>query len=126
MKTIRFLTFFSVAVLAVALAGCSGRAPGTYQGYVEGEYVYVASPLGGALTKLAVARGDTVKAGQLLFELERQSESAMLDQAEKNLTQLRASQDLAESMYQRRKELRDSPSPTVSAEELDKARADRD
>ena len=126
MKTSRFLTLFRTAFLAVVLAGCSGRAPGNFQGYIEGEYVYVASPLGGALAHLAVARGDSVKAGQLLFELERQSEAAMLDQADKNLTQAKATQELAESMYQRRKELRDSPSPTVSAEELDKARADRD
>ncbi|MDR3456760.1 MAG: efflux RND transporter periplasmic adaptor subunit [Verrucomicrobiae bacterium] len=122
----RFLAFFSVTLLAAALAGCSGKPPGTFQGYVEGEYVYVASPLGGALARLAVARGDTVKAGQLLFELERQSEAAMLDQAEKNLAQAKSSQDMAESTYQRRKELRESPSAVVSAEELDKARTDRD
>lgn len=108
------------------LAGCSGKPPGTYQGYVEGEYVYVASPLGGALNKLTVARGDTVKAGQMLFELERQSEAAALDQAQKNLAQATASRDLAASNYQRRKELRESPSAVVSAEELDTARADRD
>jgi HlyD family secretion protein len=126
MKTRRFLIFSCLGFLVAVLAGCSGRSPGTYQGYVEGEYVYVASPLGGALAKLAVARGDTVKAGQLLFELERQSEAAALDQAEKNLAQAKASEDMAQSTYQRRKELRESPSAVVSAEELDKARTDHD
>jgi len=52
----------------------------------------------------------------LLFELERQSEAAALDQAGKNLAQAKASHDLAESTYQRRKELRESPSAVVSAE----------
>ena len=51
------------------------------------------SPLGGALTNLAVARGDSVKAGQLLFELERQSEADAVVQAEKNLAQAQAQLD---------------------------------
>ena len=73
-----------------------------FQGYIEGEYVYVASPLGGALTNLAVARGDEVKAGQLLFELERGSEAAAVQQAEKNLAQAKANLALSEAEYARR------------------------
>ena len=113
--------------LAVALlAGCSPPPAGDAQGYIEGEYVYLAAPLGGALTNLAVARGDSVKAGQLVFELERQSEAAALVQAEKNLASANASLALAESVFQRRKELRENPSAIVSAEELDQAHAQRD
>ncbi len=81
------------ASAAVLLSGCGKNSTGSFQGYVEGEYVYVASPLGGALTNLAVARGDSAKAGQLLFELERQSEAAALAQAEKNLAQAQAQFD---------------------------------
>src|SRR5271154_3595828 len=74
----------SLLVLAAGLfAGCSPNSSGEFQGYIEGEYVYVASPLGGALTNLAVTRGDEVKTGQLLFELERESESAAVQQAGK-------------------------------------------
>jgi HlyD family secretion protein len=124
MKTL--LRFVPAALAVVLLAGCGDNSPGAFQGYIEGEYVYVAAPLAGSLTNLAVARGDTVRSGQLLFELERQSEAAALAQAEKNLAQARASQELAESTFQRRKELRENPSAVVSAEELDRARADRD
>src|ERR1017187_5137794 len=81
------------AFAAVLLAGCGENSPGGFQGYIEGEYVYVAAPLGGALTNLAVARGDSVKSGQLLFELERQSEAAALAQAGKNLAQAQAQLD---------------------------------
>src|ERR1039458_10313540 len=81
------------AFAAVLLAGCGENSPGGFQGYIEGEYVYVAAPLGGALTNLAIARGDSVKAGQLVFELERQSEAAALAMAEKNLSQARAQLD---------------------------------
>jgi HlyD family secretion protein len=58
--------------------------------------------------------------------LERQSETAALDQAEKNLAQANASLTLSESTFQRRKELRDSPPAVISAEELDQARSQRD
>jgi HlyD family secretion protein len=88
-----FLNAILAGLAAVLLAGCGHHSPGSFQGYIEGEYVYVASPLGGALTNLAVARGDAVKAGQPLFELERQSEAAALAQAEKNLAQAQSQLD---------------------------------
>ena len=96
-----------------------------FQGYIEGEYVYVASPLGGALTNLAVARGDSVTNGQLLFGLERSSEAAVLDGAEKNLAQAKANLTLSQSEYARREKLRHDQG-VISAEELDQARAQRD
>ena len=91
MKT--FLNALLAVLLTALFAGCSKNSTGSFQGYIEGEYVYVASPLGGALNLLAVARGDSVKTGQLLFELERQSEAAALAQAEKNLAQAQAQLD---------------------------------
>jgi len=113
------------ALAAVLLAGCSGNSSGVFQGYIEGEYVYVAAPLGGALTNLAVARGDSVTNGQLLFELERGSEAAALDVAKKNLMQAKASLALSEAEFARREKLRGDQG-VVSAEELDQARAQRD
>jgi HlyD family secretion protein len=122
--------FFSVnlPILAASLflAGCSPDAPGKFQGYVEGEYVYVASPLGGALTNLAVARGDEVKSGQLLFVLERESESSAVDQAAKNLAQAQASFSRSQAEFDRRQQLRAGPGGVISAEELDQARAQHD
>lgn len=93
MNLTRLLAFFTSALAMALITGCSDNSSGLYQGYIEGEYVYVASPLGGALVNLAVSRGDSVKAGQLLFELERQPESAALQQAQKNLAQARAQVD---------------------------------
>ncbi len=121
-----FLNLICLALAAALLGGCAKSSTDNFQGYIEGEYVYIASPLGGALTNLAVARGHQVKKGQLLFTLERQSEAAALDQAEKNLIQAQASLTLSESTFQRRKELRASPSGVISAQDLDEARAQRD
>ena len=115
--------FFALVVIFVS--GCSPGPGNVFQGYIEGEYVYVAAPLGGALTNLAVARGDALKAGQLLFELERGSEAAALDQAEKNLAQAWASLVLSDAAFNRRLQLRKDQG-VISAEELDQARAQRD
>jgi HlyD family secretion protein len=139
-----------LALCAAFLAGCSPRASNVFQGYVEGEYVYVASPLGGALTNLAVARGGSVTNGQLLFALERGSEADAVRQAEDNLSQARAQLDdltkgrrpteiasleaqldrakanlkLAGDDLARREKL--GSSDVISKEELDQARAQRD
>jgi HlyD family secretion protein len=146
----KLMRFLSVALAAVLLAGCGNNFPAGFQGYIEGEYVYVAAPLAGQLTNLAVARGDTVKPGQLLFELERQSEAAALAQADKNLAQAQAQLDdltkgkrpteidslaaqlagaqaglkLAEDEFLRRERL--GGSDVISKEELAQARAQRD
>lgn len=89
----KFSTWVVGVVAGLMLAGCSARTPGSFQGYIEGEFVYVAPPLGGALTNLAVSRGAEVKSGQLLFELEHESESAAVREAEHRLSQARARLD---------------------------------
>jgi HlyD family secretion protein len=67
------------------LAACSPSAPPGFQGYVEGEFVNVGSPIGGRLDKLAVARGDRIDTGAPLFALESDSEAAARAQAEAQL-----------------------------------------
>ena len=120
-----FISSFGFALAAFFVAGCFSNSSNVFQGYIEGEYVYVASPLGGALMNLAVARGDGVKAGQMLFELERGSEAAAVQQAEKNLAQAKANLALSEAEFARRQQLRNDQG-VISAEELDQTRAQRD
>ena len=84
-------------VIAALIAGlllfpsCSQPDHDALQGYVEGEFVYVASPLPGMLESLHVSRGTQVKAGAPLFELDRTPEQAARDEAERKLIQARAS-----------------------------------
>jgi HlyD family secretion protein len=76
------------AVMLSALTMACQRTPADrVQGYVEGEFVYVASPFAGALESLAVRRGAQVRSGEALFALERVSEQAARDEAERRLSQ---------------------------------------
>ena len=73
----------SSAVLALfVMAGCRDRPNDRFQGYVEGEFVYVASPLAGQLETLSVQRGQQVTAGQPLFALDETAEKAAREQAQ--------------------------------------------
>jgi HlyD family secretion protein len=83
-----------VPLLAVvALAGCARQAPDGYQGYLEGEFIQVASPLAGRVEQLSVAKGDRVEAGATLFTLERSAELAAQRQAAGQLAAARARLD---------------------------------
>lgn len=68
-------------VVGLVLAGCARPGPAGYQGYLEGDFVYVAAPLAGRLETLAVTKGARVAAGAPLFTLERSAELAAQRQA---------------------------------------------
>lgn len=130
-----------------AFAGCHRHADDRVQGYVEGEYVYVASPLAGRLEALSVKRGMQVKAGDHLFALECGLETAARDEAQLKLAQSRANLEdakkgkrppeiesaesqlrqaraalvLSESEYKRQQDLRQRG--VTSVEGLDRARS---
>jgi HlyD family secretion protein len=136
----------------VALAAAMGLGgdgdPLEVQGYIEGEYVYVGSPVAGRLETLDVARGARVAAGAPLFQLERSSEqparddaAARLARAEANLANLEkgkrpseiaaleaqlaqasAMLALSETKLQRREPLADA----VSREDVEQARAEHE
>ncbi|OAJ61771.1 secretion protein HlyD [Paraburkholderia ginsengiterrae] len=83
----------AVALLLVAAslgAGCSRHDDNAYQGYVEGEYVYLGSSQAGKLTQLPVMRGQTVKADTPLFALDAVDETAALQQAQQQLAAARS------------------------------------
>ena len=62
----------TVAALLVVLAaaGCGKPVEYGYQGYIEGEYVYLAAPQAGYLKTLDVARGRRVTPDQQVFAIE--------------------------------------------------------
>src|SRR5262249_29283226 len=71
------------ALIVLLLVGsCSDPPRNRFQGYVEGEFVYVASPLAGQLETLSVQRGQQVTTRQPLFALDETPEKAAREQIE--------------------------------------------
>ena len=132
------------------LAGCKPSQSPRVQGYVEGEFVHVASPLAGQLDLLAVQRGAQVKRGDPLFALENGMETAAREEAERRLLQAKATLEdvkkgrrpselssldaqlaqaraafvLSEKEFERQDDL--YRRGAISAETFDRARATRD
>ena len=75
----------SVLALAGLATGCSRQPANTYQGYIEGKFVYVASPQSGRLDHLAVARGEIVAVKQPLFAFDREPEASAVHNAQRLL-----------------------------------------
>jgi HlyD family secretion protein len=85
----RFLSATALFSLA-GLTSCAPPHPARVQGYIEGEFVYVASSQGGTLETLSVSRGSKVNAGEPLFSLDGSPERDALDQAKRRLSEARA------------------------------------
>ena len=142
-----------IAIIAVLLGGTwwwrdRTRDPAAWQGYVEADYVKVGPTQQGLLTAVAVARGDRVQPGALLFEqddvndralrdeaaarlaetearlanLEATSRATEIAQAEADLADLRATRDRAEKDRARAEAL--VRTGAVTLQQLDQSRAD--
>ena len=108
----------AVALIALLLVtSCSDKPRDHFQGYVEGEFVYVASPLAGTLESLQVRRGQQVKAGDSLFVLDETAEKAARDQNQAALV-------LSETEYKRQDQL--FQTGVAANQDLDRARSTRD
>lgn len=87
MMSLRSLLLF---VLCLAMSGCNKEESHGWQGYFEGEFVYVAAPLAGKLAQIKTRKGDRVKAGAELFALEVTSETAAQKESMERLRQAEA------------------------------------
>jgi HlyD family secretion protein len=108
---------FALAAAAMLAAACSRAPDNAYQGYVEGDFVYMASSQPGQLVDLAVRRGETVGAGALLFTLDSQSEADAVKQAEH---QLQAAESQRNDLLTGKR----APEVAVTEAQLQVARAD--
>jgi len=104
-------------MLLLFLSSCSDPSKDRFQGYVEGEFVYVASPLAGQLEILSVQRGQQVTTGQPLFALDETAEKAAREQIEAALV-------LSEAELARQEKL--FGTGVAATQDLDRARSTRD
>ncbi|MFH1630133.1 MAG: HlyD family efflux transporter periplasmic adaptor subunit [Pseudomonadota bacterium] len=142
--------YLIILILSIILCACTDKPTKTFQGYVEGEFVYVGSPIGGRLEELKIQRGQSVAKGDLLFRLEDELEKAVVQEASKKyrqamdslanlrkgkrpsevqaiearLNRANAALQFARMEYDRRIEL--SKRQFISEERLDRARTEYD
>jgi HlyD family secretion protein len=77
-------------LLLLPLAACGRNSDPVYQGYGEGEYLYMAPEAAGRLVELAVSRGDAVRKGDLLFVLDEREATIARDQVRADLAEAEA------------------------------------
>lgn len=145
----RRMLILAGAIAPTFLAGCTKeKQPDYLQGYVEGEYLYMAPMEAGILQTLNVAQGDTVASGTLLFtmdptpqreartealhklaqgrELLEDAQEGMrpteIEALDAQLKQAEAALTLALKTFERQRLLYQDK--VISAEELDRARSD--
>ncbi len=96
-------------VLSCALlVACGKPAAPFYQGYVEGEWLYLSAPQGGYLETLNVARGARTAKGGKAFTLSNEQNTALNDSTAALQAQLRAAEaalKFANAQLKRQQEL---------------------
>lgn len=90
---------YFLILLSIFNISCS--PPPGLSGYIEGEYTYIASTLGGTLFNLNVARGQEVKRGDLLYSLDPQPEQDEVNSMQMNIAQLQAELNYAKTHFER-------------------------
>ena len=81
---------FLYVAFAMLLPSCAEQRTDYFPGYAEAEYVRLATPIAGTLTKLHVQRGDKVQVNAAAFVLEQDSERAAREEATARLNQAHA------------------------------------
>ncbi len=75
---------------ALGLSACQPATENTLPGYVEGDYIRIATPVAGYLRELAVSEGQQVQTGQPLFRLESSEVSSNQQAAQATLKKAQA------------------------------------
>jgi HlyD family secretion protein len=78
-RSFRLLTLIAVALI---LGACNKNPASSWQGYVEGEYLYLSAPQAGYLKTLDAPRGSRVDAGKKLFAVATDPDTQALAEAE--------------------------------------------
>lgn len=72
------------------LSGCHHGDLKQHQGYIEGRFTYISSQVTGTLKTLPIERGDAIQKNDILFTLDKNPQSAAVNQAEAALQQAKA------------------------------------
>ncbi|MCC6946354.1 MAG: efflux RND transporter periplasmic adaptor subunit [Bradyrhizobiaceae bacterium] len=95
---IRRRNLLLVALLAAALSGCGNGGEQTYQGWIEGDFIFVAPDEAGRVENLRVREGSSVSAGDALFSVDAELQEADLRVAEAVLANTKQAFERAEQL----------------------------
>ena len=89
---------WALSIVGLLAAGCGNGDPASYQGWAEGNFVFVGPDEAGRVEKLAVREGDTVKPGDILFTVDAELQQADLKVAEAVLANSRQTFERAQQL----------------------------
>jgi HlyD family secretion protein len=92
------IRFAVLACIAIQLAACGNGNNGAYQGWAEGEFIFVGPDENGRMEELNVRAGDVVKTGDLLFTVDAQLQEADLKVAEATLAVAKQAYERAQTL----------------------------
>jgi HlyD family secretion protein len=87
---LRVVTMILAGAGMLCLPGCSEPEPSLWSGYAQGDYLYLAAPLGGRLMTVSVTQGQMVQAQAALFALDDEPERDALAEASARLSAAQA------------------------------------
>jgi HlyD family secretion protein len=95
-------TRFGAACVAfcLLLAACSNGNNNMFQGWIEGDFIFVSPDEQGRIEQMLVRQGDAAKKGQLLFVLDEELQKADLGVAEATLANTRQAYERAQQLLQ--------------------------
>lgn len=106
--SINFNFSLKIGLILLAISACVSCSENDQQsqvGYIDGEYTYIASNVPGTLHKLAISRGQEVKKGELLFQLDPEPEASSVKATSANSKNLEAQVDFYKKQLERQQYL---------------------
>ena len=96
--TMKQWVLMPVLALALLASACSTGGDDIYQGWIEGDFIFVSPDEQGRIETMMVRQGDQVKTGQLMFTLDQELQAADLGVAEATLANAKQAFDRAQQL----------------------------
>jgi len=120
-RAVVIIVVVGVALVIWRVWGPGATEPDVLPGYLEGDALFMAAPVSGAVRKVYVVRGQSVTAGAPLFEMDSQVLAAQRSQTEAQLRQSEAQVAMSKARAEQA-----GASAMAAAAKADRAQADLD
>jgi HlyD family secretion protein len=97
-KILRHFAVWPVVALCLLAASCGKSNEDVYQGWIEGDFIFVSPDEQGRIETMMVRQGDRVKTGQLMLTLDKDLQVADLGVAEATLANAKQAFERAQTL----------------------------